>query len=236
MHTRSTEQIINLKSKLLRTMDIKQLQQKTILCELQKSSSLCNTQKALEFKKQLNNYYQQQGKNQKIKLFLMKFLDTLQLAFIVFVSKQYYIQIKRNQIDQIFFSRHLQNIKDTIYKQLIENDNKFKNQRLQIHCKFLLKKQLIYKDLFRIQSIDQNQQIINNRILEIQFRVLLILFGLKWKTIKKIIRNSIIEFNHILAQNIDATNLSNKINKQQQTEISLFSNYIIILASLISII
>ncbi|CAD8159971.1 unnamed protein product [Paramecium octaurelia] len=124
-----------------------------------------------------------------------------------------------NEKCRIICSRHLQNIKDTIYKQLIESDNKECIQ--QIQCKILLE-----NNQFTKTCLDYNQMIKTNKSLIIEYQkydqeFYKILFGLEWKAIKKIIRNLIIEYNHILAQNIDATNLSNKINKSQQIEISL---------------
>ncbi|CAD8045460.1 unnamed protein product [Paramecium primaurelia] len=134
-----------------------------------------------------------------------------------------------NEKCRIIFSKHLQNIKETIYKQLIESDNKFKFKDWQLFCKEnaysrFSAKFLLENNQFTKTCLEYNQMIKSNKSLIIEYQkydseFYQILFGLEWKVIKKIIRNLIIEFNHIIAQNIDTSNLCNKINKSQQVEI-----------------
>ncbi|CAK66865.1 unnamed protein product (macronuclear) [Paramecium tetraurelia] len=135
-----------------------------------------------------------------------------------------------NEKCRIIFSKHLQSIKDTIYKQLIESDNKFKFKDWQLFCKEnaysrFSAKFLLENNQFTKTCQEYNQMIKSNKSLIIEYQkydseFYQILFGLEWKVIKKIIKNLIIEFNHIIAQNIDTSNLCNKINKSQQIEIS----------------
>ncbi|CAD8071471.1 unnamed protein product [Paramecium sonneborni] len=136
-----------------------------------------------------------------------------------------------NEKCRIIFSKHLQNIKDTIYKQLIESDNKFKFKDWQLFCKEnaysrFSAKFILENNQFTKTCQEYNQMIKSNKQLIIEYQkydseFYQILFGLEWKVIKKIMRNLIIEFNHIIALNIDTSNLSNKISKSQQIEISL---------------
>ncbi|CAD8151356.1 unnamed protein product [Paramecium pentaurelia] len=136
-----------------------------------------------------------------------------------------------NEKCRIIFSKHLQNIKDNIYKQLIEGENKFKFKEWQLYQKENIYNKFSAKFILENAQFNKtikeyNEMVKSNKSLIIEYQkydseFYQILFGLEWKIIRKIIKNLILEFNHMIIQNIDFFNQNYQITKNQSTEIIL---------------
>ncbi|CAD8148025.1 unnamed protein product [Paramecium octaurelia] len=136
-----------------------------------------------------------------------------------------------NEKCRIIFSKHLQNVKENIYKQLIEGENNFKFKEWSLYCKEntynkFSAKFILENAQFNKTIKDYNEMIKSNKSLIIEYQkydseFYQILFGLEWKIIRKIIKNLILEFNHMIIQSVDFFNQSYQITKNQATEIIL---------------